>query len=185
MSMCNMSIEGGARAGMVAPDDVTFAYLKGRPLAPKGEVWDRAEAYWRTLRTDEGAKFDIEVNIRGEDIVPTVTWGTSPQDVVPITGAILTYNTAIGLLNHLCSLIPRDRFTPMHLPQYSGEFESTLHLPSSLPLPPEHLIYIGPPRRTKKEAKRARHTSLGTRNFPSPNKRDDSATSTARTASRM
>lgn len=75
--------------------------------------------------------------------------------VVPATGAILTYNTAIGLLNHLCSLIPRDRFTPMHLPQYSGDFEATLHLPSSLPLPPEHLTYIGPPRRTKKEAKRA------------------------------
>ena len=88
MSMCNMSIEGGARAGMIAPDEVTFNYLRNRPLAPKGEVWDRAEAYWRTLKTDEGAKFDIEVNIRGEDIVPTVTWGTSPQDVVPITGKV-------------------------------------------------------------------------------------------------
>ena len=88
MSMCNMSIEAGARAGMIAPDDVTFDYLRGRPLAPKGEVWDRAEAYWRTLKTDEGAKFDVEVNIRGEDIVPTVTWGTSPQDVVPITGKV-------------------------------------------------------------------------------------------------
>ncbi|KAJ3550147.1 hypothetical protein NM688_g5106 [Phlebia brevispora] len=75
--------------------------------------------------------------------------------VVPTTGAILTYNTAIGLLNHLCSLIPRDRFTPMHLPQYSGDFEATLQLPSSLPLPAEHLTYKGPPRRTKKEAKRA------------------------------
>ena len=75
--------------------------------------------------------------------------------VVPSTGAILTYNTAIGLLNHLCSLIPRDRFTPIHLPQYTGEFESTLNLPSSLPLPPERLVYVGPPRRTKKEAKRA------------------------------
>ncbi|PIL36721.1 hypothetical protein GSI_00410 [Ganoderma sinense ZZ0214-1] len=88
MSMCNMSIEGGARAGMIAPDEVTFAYLRNRPLAPKGEVWERAEAYWRTLRSDEGAKFDVEVNIRGEDIVPTVTWGTSPQDVVPITGTV-------------------------------------------------------------------------------------------------
>ncbi|KAI9063382.1 hypothetical protein FKP32DRAFT_1592442 [Trametes sanguinea] len=88
MSMCNMSIEGGARAGMIAPDDITFDYLRGRPLAPKGEVWDRAEAYWRTLKTDEGAKFDIEVNIRAEDIEPTVTWGTSPQDVVPITGKV-------------------------------------------------------------------------------------------------
>ena len=88
MSMCNMSIEGGARAGMIAPDEITFNYLRNRPLAPKGEVWDRAEAYWRTLKTDEGAKFDIEVNIRGEDIVPTVTWGTSPQDVVPIIGKV-------------------------------------------------------------------------------------------------
>ena len=75
--------------------------------------------------------------------------------VVPSTGAVLTYNTAIGLLNHLCSLIPRDRFTPVHVPQYSGDFESVLQLPSSLPLPPEHLLFIGPPRRSKKEAKRA------------------------------
>ncbi|RPD74478.1 hypothetical protein L226DRAFT_535357 [Lentinus tigrinus ALCF2SS1-7] len=88
MSMCNMSIEGGARAGMIAPDDVTFNYLRSRPLAPKGLLWDQAEAYWRTLKTDEGAKFDIEVHIRAEDIVPTVTWGTSPQDVVPITGQV-------------------------------------------------------------------------------------------------
>lgn len=88
MSMCNMSIEGGARAGMIAPDDVTFNYLRGRPLAPKGEVWDRAVAYWRSLKTDDDAKFDIEVNIRGEDIIPTVTWGTSPQDVIPITGSV-------------------------------------------------------------------------------------------------
>lgn len=88
MSMCNMSIEGGARAGMIAPDENTFNYLRNRPLAPKGEEWDRAEAYWRTLKTDDGAKFDIEVNLRGEDIIPTVTWGTSPQDVVPITGSV-------------------------------------------------------------------------------------------------
>ena len=88
MSMCNMSIEGGARAGMIAPDDITFTYLRNRPLAPKGEVWDRAESYWRTLKSDEGAKFDIEVNIRAEDILPTVTWGTSPQDVIAITGKV-------------------------------------------------------------------------------------------------
>ncbi|CAG7848694.1 3-isopropylmalate dehydratase; AltName: Full=Alpha-IPM isomerase; Short=IPMI; AltName: Full=Isopropylmalate isomerase [Serendipita indica DSM 11827] len=88
MSVCNMSIEAGARAGMVAPDETTFNYLKGRPLAPKGEEWDRAVAYWRTLKTDEGAKFDREVVIRAEDIVPTVTWGTSPQDVVPIGGKV-------------------------------------------------------------------------------------------------
>ncbi|KAF8205146.1 aconitase [Pholiota molesta] len=88
MSVCNMSIEAGARAGMVAPDDVTFNYLKGRPLAPKGEEWDRAVSYWKSLKTDEGAKFDIEVNIPASDIIPTVTWGTSPQDVVPITGTV-------------------------------------------------------------------------------------------------
>ncbi|KAF8743020.1 3-isopropylmalate dehydratase large subunit, partial [Rhizoctonia solani] len=89
MSVCNMSIEAGARAGMVAPDEVTFEYLKGRPLAPRqGPEWDRAEAYWRTLKTDEDAKFDVEVSIQAEDIAPTVTWGTSPQDVVAITGSV-------------------------------------------------------------------------------------------------
>ncbi|KAH9981860.1 aconitase [Russula compacta] len=88
MSVCNMSIEAGARAGMVAPDDVTFDYLRNRPLAPKGEAWDRSLAYWKTLKSDEGADFDVEVNIRAEDIIPTVTWGTSPQDVAPITGAV-------------------------------------------------------------------------------------------------
>ncbi|KAJ6491393.1 aconitase family-domain-containing protein [Mycena vitilis] len=88
MSVCNMSIEAGSRAGMIAPDEVTFAYLKNRPLAPRGEAWDGAETYWRTLKADEGAKFDIEVNISASDIVPSVTWGTSPQDVVPITGTV-------------------------------------------------------------------------------------------------
>ncbi|KAI0700535.1 hypothetical protein C8T65DRAFT_657631 [Cerioporus squamosus] len=75
--------------------------------------------------------------------------------IVPSTGAVLTYNSAIGLLNHLCSLIPRDRFTPMHTPKYSGDYTATVQLPSSLPLPPELLVYTGPPRRSKKEAKRA------------------------------
>jgi 3-isopropylmalate dehydratase len=88
MSVCNMSIEAGSRAGMIAPDEVTFKYLKGRPLAPKGDEWDRAVAYWRTLKTDEGAKFDVEVDIRAEDIIPTITWGTSPEDTVPITGVV-------------------------------------------------------------------------------------------------
>jgi 3-isopropylmalate dehydratase len=88
MSVCNMSIEAGARAGMVAPDEITFEYIRNRPLAPKGEAWDRAMNYWKTLQSDEGAKFDVEVNIRAEDIIPTVTWGTSPQDVVPITGSV-------------------------------------------------------------------------------------------------
>ncbi|KAK4686224.1 3-isopropylmalate dehydratase, partial [Tremellales sp. Uapishka_1] len=89
MSICNMSIEGGARAGMIAPDDVTFDYLRSRPLSPReGEEWDQAEAYWRTLKTDAGAKYDIEVEIKAEDIIPTITWGTSPQDTVPINGAV-------------------------------------------------------------------------------------------------
>lgn len=89
MSICNMSIEAGARAGMIAPDDITFEYLKGRPLAPPvGPEWDKAEAYWRTLKSDAGAKYDIEVEIKAEDIIPTVTWGTSPQDVVPIAGKV-------------------------------------------------------------------------------------------------
>ncbi|KAF5355725.1 hypothetical protein D9756_004397 [Leucocoprinus leucothites] len=88
MSVCNMSIEAGARAGMVAPDEVTFEYLRDRPLSPKGEEWNQAIAYWKTLTSDEGAKFDVEVKINAEDIIPTVTWGTSPQDVVPITGKV-------------------------------------------------------------------------------------------------
>ena len=90
MSVCNMSIEAGARAGMIAPDETTFEYLKGRPLAPKPDSneWKRAVAYWSTLKSDDGAKFDKEVYINAQDIPPTVTWGTSPQDVVPITGVI-------------------------------------------------------------------------------------------------
>lgn len=88
MSVCNMSIEAGARAGMIAPDETTFEYLQGRPLAPKGEEWERAVSFWRTLKTDEDANFDKEVYIRAEDIVPTVTWGTSPQDVAPINGSV-------------------------------------------------------------------------------------------------
>ncbi|KHN96036.1 3-isopropylmalate dehydratase [Metarhizium album ARSEF 1941] len=90
MSICNMSIEGGARAGMVAPDETTFEYLKGRPLAPKfgTDEWNRATAYWRALQSDPGAKYDIDVFIDGKDIVPTVTWGTSPEDVVAITGVV-------------------------------------------------------------------------------------------------
>ena len=88
MSVCNMSIEAGARAGMIAPDEITFAYLRDRPLSPKGDEWERAVAYWKTLKSDEDAKFDVEVKIRATDIIPTVTWGTSPQDVVPITGKV-------------------------------------------------------------------------------------------------
>jgi 3-isopropylmalate/(R)-2-methylmalate dehydratase large subunit len=88
MTVCNMSIEAGARAGLIAPDETTFAYLKGRPMAPQGENWDRAVTYWRTLPSDPGAAYDVEITIRAEDIPPLVTWGTSPQDVLPITATV-------------------------------------------------------------------------------------------------
>jgi len=88
MSICNMSIEAGARAGMIAPDDNTVNYLKGRPLCPKGEEWETAVAHWRSLASDEGAYFDYTVEIDAKDIQPTVSWGTSPQDVVHIGGAV-------------------------------------------------------------------------------------------------
>jgi 3-isopropylmalate/(R)-2-methylmalate dehydratase large subunit len=88
MTMCNMSIEGGARAGMVAPDNTTFNYIKGRPMAPKDELWDKAVEYWKTLASDEGAAYDREVKLDAADISPTVTWGTTPEDVVAITGCV-------------------------------------------------------------------------------------------------
>jgi len=88
LTVSNMSIEGGARAGLFAPDEKTFAYLKGRPMAPKGSDWDAAVAYWKTLPTDSGAKFDATVTLNAADIAPNVTWGTSPEDVVPITGIV-------------------------------------------------------------------------------------------------
>jgi 3-isopropylmalate/(R)-2-methylmalate dehydratase large subunit len=88
MTICNMSIEAGARAGLVAPDETTYAYLKGRPMAPKAGAWEQAVAYWRTLPSDAGARYDREVALEAKDIVPQVTWGTSPQDVLPITGAV-------------------------------------------------------------------------------------------------
>lgn len=88
LTVCNMSIEAGARAGLIAPDETVFAYLKGRPLAPRGEEWDRAVAWWRTLATDPGATFDKSVVIDAATIEPTVSWGTSPEDVVPIGGTV-------------------------------------------------------------------------------------------------
>ena len=88
MTVSNMTIEGGARAGLVAPDAKTYAYLEGRPLAPKGAQWDAAVAYWSTLASDEGAVYDKGVRIEAADIAPQVTWGTSPEDVVPITGVV-------------------------------------------------------------------------------------------------
>ena len=88
MTVCNMSIEGGARAGMIAPDDKAFAYLNGRPRAPKGEAWDKAMAYWATLSSDEGAHFDVEIVLDAAKLPPIVTWGTSPEDVLTIDGAV-------------------------------------------------------------------------------------------------
>ena len=88
MTICNMSIEAGARAGMVAVDDKTIEYVRGRPFAPKGELWDKAVAYWRTLKSDPGAKFDKVIEIDASTIKPQVTWGTNPQMVAPIDGRV-------------------------------------------------------------------------------------------------
>ena len=88
MTVCNMAIEGGARAGMIAPDEKTFAYLQDRPMAPKGEMWDRAVDYWRSLPSDDGARYDTEIVLPASEIAPTVTWGTSPEDALPITASV-------------------------------------------------------------------------------------------------
>jgi 3-isopropylmalate/(R)-2-methylmalate dehydratase large subunit len=88
MTVCNMTIEAGARAGLIAPDEKTFEYLKGKTMSPKGENWKNALEFWKTLYSDKDCKFDKEINIKGQDIEPLVTWGTSPQDVSPITGVV-------------------------------------------------------------------------------------------------
>ena len=88
LTVANMSIEAGARAGLVAPDETTFAYIKGRPMAPSGEAWERALAWWRTLPSDAAASYDKTVVLQASDIAPGLTWGTSPEDVVPITGHV-------------------------------------------------------------------------------------------------
>jgi 3-isopropylmalate/(R)-2-methylmalate dehydratase large subunit len=88
MTVCNMSIEGGARAGLIAPDEITYEYLKGRPMAPKAGAWEQALSFWKTLPSDPGAQYDVEVHLDATKIAPQVTWGTSPQDVLPITGAV-------------------------------------------------------------------------------------------------
>ena len=85
MTVCNMAIEGGARAGLIAPDQKTLDYVKGRPHSPKGEKWDKAVKFWKTLFSDPDAYFDKEIFLKAEDIAPVVTWGTSPEDVLPIT----------------------------------------------------------------------------------------------------
>ena len=88
MTVCNMTIEGGARAGLIQPDEKIFSYLKGRPMSPKNENWEKALEYWNTLKSDSDAEFDKEINFDAEDIVPMVTWGTSPEDVIPINGKV-------------------------------------------------------------------------------------------------
>ena len=88
MTVCNMAIEAGARAGMIAPDETTFAYLQDRPMTPKGQHWDKAVDYWRSLPSDEGARYDSEIAMAAEDIAPTVTWGTSPEDAIAINGVV-------------------------------------------------------------------------------------------------
>jgi 3-isopropylmalate/(R)-2-methylmalate dehydratase large subunit len=88
MTVCNMTIEAGARAGLIAPDDKTFAYIMGKPRAPKGAAYQAAVSYWKTLVTDEGAHFDAEIVLDAATLVPQVTWGTSPEDVIPITGFV-------------------------------------------------------------------------------------------------
>ncbi|MEM7679908.1 MAG: 3-isopropylmalate dehydratase large subunit [Pseudomonadota bacterium] len=88
MTMCNMSIEGGARAGLIAPDETTFEYIKGRPMAPQREDWDKAVAHWQSFFSDDSAVYDKEIEINAADIAPTITWGTTPEDVVSITGTV-------------------------------------------------------------------------------------------------
>jgi 3-isopropylmalate/(R)-2-methylmalate dehydratase large subunit len=88
MTVCNMTIEGGGRAGMVAPDEEAFAYLEGRRYAPSGDDWKRAVETWRTLGSDPDAEFDMEHILQGDELAPTVTWGTSPEDAVPVTGTV-------------------------------------------------------------------------------------------------
>ena len=88
MTICNMSIEAGARAGLIAPDQTTFDYVKGKPHAPQGAEWDAAVAYWKTLTTDADAKFDVEVNLNADELAPFVTWGTNPGQGLPLSGSV-------------------------------------------------------------------------------------------------
>ena len=96
MTVCNMAIEGGARAGLIAPDETTFEYVMGRPHAPKGAQWEAALAWWKTLYSDDDAHWDKVITLKGEDIAPVVTWGTSPEDVLPITSVVPSPDTFKG-----------------------------------------------------------------------------------------
>jgi 3-isopropylmalate/(R)-2-methylmalate dehydratase large subunit len=88
MTVCNMAIEAGSRVGIIEPDEKTFEFLKGKPMAPKGEQWDKAMEHWATLKSDPDAKYDKTITLKGEEIIPSVTWGTSPEDVLPINASI-------------------------------------------------------------------------------------------------
>ena len=88
MTVCNMSIEAGARAGLIAPDQKVFDYMRGKPMAPTGSQWDQALAYWQTLRTEPGSVFNREVQIEASEIAPQVTWGTNPEMVADVTGSV-------------------------------------------------------------------------------------------------
>ena len=88
MTVCNMAIEAGSRVGIIEPDEKTFEFLKGKPMAPKGEQWDKAREHWATLKSDPDAKYDKTITLKGEEIIPSVTWGTSPEDVLPINASI-------------------------------------------------------------------------------------------------
>jgi len=90
MTVCNMAIEAGSRVGIIEPDEKTFEFLKGKPMAPKGEQWDKAMEHWATLKSDSDAKYDKTITLKGEEIIPSVTWGTSPEDVLPINASIPT-----------------------------------------------------------------------------------------------
>lgn len=96
MTVCNMAIEGGARAGLIAPDEITFNYCEGRPNAPTGKLWNEAVRYWRTLFSDDRAHFDKTITLQGENIAPVVTWGTSPEDVLPVTATVPAANDFKG-----------------------------------------------------------------------------------------
>ena len=93
MTICNMTIEGGARAGLIAPDEKIFEYLKGKPMSPKGEKWDKALENWKSLKSDDNANFEKEISLQANEIIPMITWGTSPQDVITIDGKVPNPNT--------------------------------------------------------------------------------------------
>ena len=88
MTICNMTIEGGARAGLIAPDEKIFKYLEGKPMSPKGEKWEKALEYWKSLKSDDNANFEKEIGLQANEILPMITWGTSPQDVITIDGKV-------------------------------------------------------------------------------------------------